>query len=172
MAQPTNMNFLSPVGYKFILKRAPNVEYFIQRLTLPGLNLSAAVSPNPFANIQHPGDRLDFNQLEVSFRVNENMDNYLEIFNWMIALGTPESFDQYTLKDIPYKTTTDMNDTVRSDIVISVLSSAMNTNLRYKFRDCWPTALSSIDMDSTLTDIDYITASVTFAIRDFTIERV
>ena len=37
MAQfaPKNKNFLSPVGFKFIMSRTPNVDYFCQSASIP-----------------------------------------------------------------------------------------------------------------------------------------
>ena len=94
--QPTNRNYLSPVGYRFTLKRAPNVEFFVQRVRIPGLTLPVVERPTPFVKIPEPGDHLEFDTLSVTFKINEDLDNYLEIFDWMIALGKPEKFEQYT----------------------------------------------------------------------------
>lgn len=168
---PTNLNFLSPLGYKFILSRAPNVEYFVQEVTLPGLNLGIAQQTSPFITIPHPGDRLEFEQMQVSFRVNEDLDNYLEIFNWMVALGRPESFTQYTLK-APLDSTNQQKDTVTSDITLILLSSAMNNNVEFRMNDCFPINLSNITMSSAGTDVDYVVATATFALRNFTITKL
>jgi hypothetical protein len=168
---PTNYNFLSPLGYKFILSRAPNVEYFVQEVTLPGLNLGIAVQPSPFITIPQPGDRLEYEQMQVTFRVNEDLDNYLEIFNWMVALGAPENFQQYTLKS-PLESTNQQKDTITSDITLSILSSAMNGNIEFKMKDCFPVSLSNITMSSTVSDVDYVVATATFALRNFTITQL
>lgn len=170
--QPTNLNFLSPLGYKFILSRAPNVEYFVQEVSLPGLNLGVANQTTPFVNIPRPGDKVEFEQMQVTFRVNEDLDNYIEIFNWMVALGRPERFSQYTLQERPYKSVDEQKDTVVSDITVSILTSAMNGNINFLMRDCFPVGLSNITMVSTAGDIDYVTATATFALRDFTITRI
>jgi hypothetical protein len=170
--QPTNLNFLSPLGYKFILSRAPNIEYFVQQVTLPGLNLGSAIQVTPFVNIPRPGDKLEFEQMSVTFRVNENLDNYSEIYNWMVALARPERFSQYTLKDRQYLASDEQKDTTVSDISVSILSSAMNGNINFLMRDCFPVNLSSITMTSTDNDVDYVTATATFALRDFTITQL
>jgi hypothetical protein len=170
--QPTNYNFLSPLGYKFVLSRAPNIEYFTQRVTLPDVTLPVAMQSTGFQRIPRPGDKLEFGQLSITFKVNENLDNYLEIFNWMAALGRPESFNQYTLSDRPYKATDEQKDTTVSDITVTLLSSAMNGNIEFLMRDCFPTSLTNIEGDSTLTEVEYVTATATFAVRDFTITKI
>jgi hypothetical protein len=170
--QPDNLNFLSPTGYKFILSRAPTVEFMVQRVSLPTLTLPVAFQPNPFVQIPRPGEHLEFGQLSVTFKVNENLDNYLEIYNWMIALGKPEKFDQYTLQNRPYKAQDEQKDTVTSDIGLTFLTSAMNGNVEFTMRDCFPISLTDLEVDSTLSDIEYISASATFALRDFTIKKI
>lgn len=170
--QPTNPNFLSPLGYKFVLSRAPNLEFFIQEVNLPGLNLGIASQPSPFVNIPQPGDRLEFEQMQVSFRVNEDLDNYLEIFNWMIALGVPENFNQYSLKSRPYQSTNEQKDTTVSDISLTILTSAMNANIDFVMKDCFPVSLSNLTMTSIGSDVDYVTATATFALRSFTITQI
>lgn len=169
--EPTNFNFLSPLGYKFILSRAPNIEYFVQEVSLPGLNLGIAVQPSPFVTIPQTGDRLEYEQLQVTFRVNEDMDNYLEIFNWMIALGAPENFTQYNLKS-PFESTNQQKDTTVSDITLSVLTSASNANVEFRLKDCFPINLSSIVMSSIGSDVDYVIATATFALRNYTITKL
>ena len=170
--QPTNYNFLSPLGYKFLLSRVPNVEYFVQSIQLPDVSLPVAMQSTGFQRIPRPGDKLEFGQLTLSFKVNENLDNYLEIFNWMAALGRPESFAQYKLNDRPYKDLDEQKDTVVSNITVTLLSSAMNGNIEFLLRDCFPTSLTNISLDSTMTDVEYVTATATFAVRDFTITKI
>jgi hypothetical protein len=170
--QPTNLNFLSPTGYKLLLSRAPTVEFMVQRVSLPTLTLPVTYQPNPFVAIPRPGDHLEFGQLSVTFKVNENLDNYLEIYNWMIALGKPEQYSQYTLKDRPYQDASEQKQTVASDITLTFLTSAMNGNLEFTMRDCFPISLTDLEVDSTVSDVEYITASATFALRDYTINKI
>ena len=47
-----------------------------------------------------PGDKMEFEDLNVRFLVDENLENYMEIQNWMRGLGFPESFQEiYDLQD-------------------------------------------------------------------------
>ena len=85
MAITTNKNFLSPVGFQLKLDstKYENVEYFCTSVSLP--DLSIAESPTPFrgSNMAMGGDRLNFGNLEVTFNITENMENYIEIYNWL-----------------------------------------------------------------------------------------
>ena len=80
---PTNPNFLSPLNFKFSIKRAPHINFFTQKISIPSLNLPSYNSPNPFVKIPEPGEHIDYGDLELTFRVDENLKNYLEIHNWI-----------------------------------------------------------------------------------------
>lgn len=170
--QPTNFNFLSPLGYKFILRRVPHVEYFVQNVSLPDMTSPTADTPSPFVRLKNPGDHIDFGDMSVTFKINENMDNYLEIYNWMVSLGKPVSFDQYNLNSRFSGDNYQADDLIRSDISVIILTSGKNPNIEFKMRDCFPTGLTSIALNTTDSSIDYIEATATFAVRDYTIHTL
>ena len=86
-----NKNFLSPTGFKFSLEKAPKVDFFANSVNIPGINLGVAVQSTPLKDLMIPGDKLVYNDFSIQFMVDENMENYLEIHDWMRGLGYPES---------------------------------------------------------------------------------
>ena len=79
-----NLNFLSPIGFRFQLQRAPNVEYFCQSVTLPTLSINEVPQISPFVNIPRPGDKVTYGEFAIRFRIDEDMTNYLEIHDWIV----------------------------------------------------------------------------------------
>ena len=153
---PESKNFLSPLGFKFTLNRAPNLSYNIQRTMLPGVNLDFSTVPTPFSTIPL-NSRLDYNQLMVSFKVDEDLKNYLEIYNWMVELGAPESFAQYN------------TEALKLDANLIVMTSSMRPNISIDFFNIFPTSLSDIDFLTTDTDVNYVEASATFRYQRYSI---
>jgi len=160
--QVKNKNFLSPVGFRFILNRAPKVVFFSNQASIPGLNLGVAEQPTYLKDIPQPGDKLEFGDLTLRFLVDEDLENYLEIQHWLRGLGFPDS-----LKEIyewqssnPNAPSSTLNYT--SDGTLNVLSSSSVANFKVKFLDMFPVSLSDLDFDATDSDIDYLTANVTF----------
>ena len=86
MAKTTNPNFLSPLSFKFILSRTPNLNFDVQTVRLPGMSLSSTDTATPFVTIPNSG-KITYSPLTITFRVNEDMSDYLEINNWMEGLG-------------------------------------------------------------------------------------
>ena len=167
--QPINQSFLSPLGFKLQIKKTPHVNYFVQKVTIPNVSLGTADIDSPFTKIPFPGTKLSFGNLQVTFKVDEDMANYLEIYSWLRDVGFPDNFAQYS--NIAGQSVTS-GAGVFSDITLITLSSAMNPNKEITFFDCFPVDLSSIDLDSTSADVEYVTATVTFANRRFDVKTL
>lgn len=147
MALTTNKNFLSPVGFQFKVDAAefPNVEYFCTAVTLPGIALTEASVPYRGVNIAMTGDRLNFDDLAIRFNVTEDMDNYIEMFNWMHKIiNDPKA------------------ESLKYDATLSILTSHNNVSKEIKFAGCFPTSLSALEFSTQQTDVEYLQADVTF----------
>ena len=93
---PSSINPLSPNGYMFTLQRLPELSYFCQEVSLPAITLPEATQLNPFSKIPLSGDQIDFDTLRVQFLIDEKMENYKAIHDWIVGLGFPENNSQYT----------------------------------------------------------------------------
>jgi hypothetical protein len=72
--------------------------------------------------------------------VDEDYNNFFEIYEWIAALGPTETFEQYAaLKAMPVHT----QHGPYSDIVLSSLNSARNSNHNFTFVQAHPVALAS-----------------------------
>jgi len=165
---PDNKNFLSPLGFKFTLGRAPTLNYNVQTARIPGITLSEADHPTPFLNVP-VASKVSYNPLDVTFRVNEDLSDYLEIYNWMIGLGSPVSFDQYKALQ---GAQVGSKETVYSDITMLIMSSSMRPNVKITFYDAFPIAIGDLDFNTTDTDVNYIECSVQFRYLRYDIEFI
>lgn len=168
--QPSNKNMLSPTGFRFVLNRTPNINYFTYSAPIPTLSLGDYDQQTPFVALPYPGDKLRFEPLSLRFRVDEDLVNYMEIHNWLISLGYPESFDQNAFKSgqaLAFK-----NNDVYSDGSLIIMSSNQNPNLNINFEDMFPVSLTELTFDASLDDIQYLEATVTFRYKLYTIDRI
>lgn len=163
--QPDTVNFLSPLGFKLSIERAPSVNYFVQNVSLPSIQLGQLSVPTPFSRLQLAGDHVTYSELTIVFKVDELMENYLEMLGWINGLGFPDSFDQSF--DRKQSLASGNNKLALSDIKLHVLSSSKNPIHEITFLDAYPTSLSNINFSSTLTDVDHLECTVTFAFRTF-----
>lgn len=159
--QITNRNFLSPVGFKFTLGKDPKVSFFCSSARIPEIALGVEVQPSYLKDLDIPGNKITYGDLTLKFLVDEDMVNYMSIHNWITGLGFPETTEQY--KDlIQDQYNTQDPKKAFSDGTLYILDSNFNTNATVKFKDLFPVSLSSLEFDSTKTDIQYFTAEVTF----------
>jgi len=163
MAQPNNRNYLSPVGFKFILDHAPKTDFFCNSANIPGINLGVAIQPNYLKMIDHPGDMLTFEDLSLTFLVDENLENYMEIQNWMRGLGFPESIQQFMDYQDEYKKGK-FNDNFpeQSEATLEILNSNYKPQAKVKFKGVFPFSLTTLQFDARERDYTYFTATATF----------
>jgi hypothetical protein len=166
LTQPNTENFLQGVHFKFVLQRTPALSYFAQTAAVPGISLPIAKQDSPFVTTPRPGHKMEFQDFTLDFIVDEKMENYLEIFNWITALGFPQDFGGYNRgAQLPF-----VKDPVFSDGSLFLLNSNKQPTLEISFKNMFPIALSSLNFDTTQPDLVYMTSSVTFTYLNFTVK--
>jgi hypothetical protein len=163
---PGTMNFLSPLGFRFILSRSPEINYFVQSVTLPELSIGSAEVATPFNRIRFPGDKATYSDLQVTFKVDEKMINFIHIYDWITNLAKQNNFAGYkSLADAGVGAQTG----IFSDATLVVMTSSYNVNKQVVFTNIYPTDLTGLTFDSTASDVNYLQATVTFAIQKYEI---
>ena len=92
---PTNPNFLQPNKFQLNFGRSPNVRYFCQSLSVPGISLSEIPQTNPFVDVYVPGEKAIYDLLNITFVVDEELKSWLEIHDWIRAMTFPKEFAEY-----------------------------------------------------------------------------
>ena len=167
--QPDNTQFLSPLGFNFGIKKLPNTNYFVQSVNVPSVQATDVVMPTPFTNIPTIGDRLNYSEFQLSFKVDEDMTNYIELYDWLLQLHFPEDFAQSKNIYEKQNNVDFLADGPYSDATLTILNSAMNPNKEVIFEDCYPIALSDLQFSTTAASVDYIECQATFRYRMFRI---
>ena len=163
---PTNFNLLSPVGFRFQLSRFPEVTYFCQSANIPGVSVGQVDVGTPMKTAYFHGDEVTYDELSIRFVVDENLKNWISIYDWIRALGTPTSRDaeQYAKRK--------KEDELTTEGILTVLTSNMNPQMHVKFHDLFPLSLSGISFDTGATDVEYISADVSFRYDLYEIENL
>jgi len=157
--QPADPNFLSPLGFRFSLKRSPMLNFFATDANIPSFEIGWADLPTPFKNLMLPGDKPAFGDFILTFKVDEKMTNYLEIYTWLCKIGFPENFEQYaSVKN----TAIGSGEGVVSDGTLTILNSSMAPTTEVYFTNMFPYSLSEVDFTTADTTVNYVTARVGF----------
>ena len=158
--QIQNRNFLAPVGFKFTLAKYPKVAFFSNSARIPELTLGTAIQPSYLKDIDVPGEKLTYGDLTIRFLVDENMQNYMAMHNWLKGIGFPETPQQFADQTTDKDGLRDRLE-VFSDGSLHILNSNFQDVAIVKFNDLFPVALTSLEFDATETDINYFTAEAT-----------
>jgi len=161
---PDNKNFLSPIGFQFAIQRLPHVNYFCTSASIPEVSMGETEIQNPFIKIPKPGEKLTFGQLNLRFRVDEDMKNFQEIFDWLVGLGYPDNFDQ--------RANLIASSHIYSDASLLITTNQYKPNIDITFIDLHPTALSAVEFNIEQGDVDYLNADVSFAYRRYKLTTV
>ena len=177
LKQIQDRNFLQPSGFQMIISRAPKVAYFGNAVNVPDLLLGTSIQPTQaLKNLPQPGEVIEFGDLTLRFLVDENMENYIEVQNWIRGIGFPETLDQiYDLQeDTEGVARPDLqnNMNIYSDGTLIVYDSLSNPNFKIHFENMFPYSLSTLQFDATLPDTEYFTAEVSFKYDIYNIEAV
>ena len=174
--QIANRNYMSPLGFNFILTKTPKVDFLCQSANIPQISMGTAIQPTYLKDIAVPGDKVLYDDLRVRFLVDEQMENYLSIYNWMTGLGYPENAGQFRqLKKDDLRTDASVSDDADpryfefSDATLQILNSNYKPSVLVNFKDAFPTTLSTLDFDVSTRDYAYFTAEVSFKYTIFTI---
>ena len=175
--QIENRNFLSPTGFRFLLKRSPKIAFFCNQANIPALDMGTAIQSTYFKDLDVPGDKVQFGDLTLRFLVDEDLGNYMELQKWIRGLGYPESdkdiIDLQTLGpgDVQGRfAETGLN--VYSDATLQILSNNLVPKFQVFFKDVFPVSLTTLNFDATDTDIEYFTAEATFKYSIYTINNM
>lgn len=166
---PSNINPLSPNGFQFSIAKLPEMSYFCQEVNIPGITLGEPAMFNPFGVTPVPGETLTYDTLNVKFLVDENMENYIAIYNWMVALGFPQGWQQY-INFISANQQPILGELAKnySGATLQVLGSSNNAVKTLEFVDMFPVNLSTVTFQSTNQDVQYVVGDATFRFSYYT----
>jgi len=176
---PTKFDYASPIQFRFKITKLPLVEFTVQTANIPGIALGEASMPTPLKDIPIPGDKVNYQSLDISFLVDENLNNYKELHDWIIGLGFPQDHTQFknllsTGSDRFPGTTSSTAATgtsiaqpssegaIYSDATLTVLNSKNIAKTEIRFQNVYPTTLGSLSYDIKAGDVDYLQVNASF----------
>ncbi len=166
--QPTNLNFLHSTGFKFFIKKLPMTNFFTESFNIPGKKITVLTQPTPNYNIPLWGNKLIYNDLTVTFKIDEDMKNFFEISEWLDGIGKPESIMERRLLN----SKEDISEGIVSDCIINIPTNTKNPNLVITIKDAFPTSISDLIFSSTQTNEEHLVATATFKFASIKMERI
>ena len=187
--QPDKMDYASPVQFRFKIAKLPQVEFFIQTVNLPGISMGTGTVPTPLYDYPVPGDEISFQSLDISFLVDENLNNYKELHDWIAGLGFGKSHQDFadlqaTSEDMfPGSTKGSLvagveipaplsEGGIYSDATLTILNSKNIAKTEVRFQNVFPTSIGSLSYDVQAADVDYLKAQASFSYINYDIVQI
>ena len=184
--QPDKLDYLSPTQFRFGIHQLPKVQFFTTSANIPGINMGEAIFPTPFKDIPIMGDKITYENLEISFIVDEFLENYRSLHEWMTAIGFPEDNKQFSTfrgetsntpietqggpnRDIGIEGVSTAARSMFSDATLTILSNKNNPIAEVRFEDLYPITLGALEFNQNATDVEYLTVSADFAYKIYKI---
>lgn len=171
---PSNPNMFQPNKFQLNFSRIPNVQYFCQMVTLPGISTSEVPVNTPFVEMYSPGEKAIYDTLNITFMVDMELKGWLEIHDWLRAMTFPTEFEEYQrLGQVNRFTTAAKSATPQfSDGSVTLLSAANKPYFKFNFINLFPISLSGFTVSTTDTPETIITSDATFRFTYFNVEKL
>ena len=154
--------------FQFILDRVPNMTYFCQSVNLPGIGFGVANQPTILGHpVKIPTGAFRFEDLELSFKVDESMSNWLELHTWIRTTGNYKD----AATTLPYhETRFTLGKT--SDATLLITNSAYKPKLKVHFKNVFPQYVSGINFLVNAATSTEAIATAKFAHTGYDIETL
>lgn len=166
---PLNQSFLGKNGFQFNIHKLPNTNFFIQECNIPGISIDPVIIGTPLVNLPYSGDHISYEELTITFKIDEDLGSYIDLYTWIRQLGFSESSSEYAT--IAAQSRISGNGIV-SDASLIILDAKKRPNYKLTFINAFPVSLSTIQLGYTAEDVQYLTADATFRYDTFDIARV
>ena len=184
--QPDQLDYASPTQFRFGIKQLPDVEFFTINANLPGISATSIDFSTSFKTIPIMGDILTYGDLTITFIVDEYLENYQSLHNWMTGYGFPSDKEEFTtFRDVTSNTpagggtvsidkvgNATPDKAMYSDAFLMILSNKNNPILNVNFQNVFPISLGDLTYTQGATDVEYITVDATFQYQIYKFESV
>lgn len=171
--EPTNKNLLGSNYFLCHIDRLPKVSFFVQKTQIPAINMSVSQIPGPMGlSLRVPGAKIQYTNVSCVFLVDEDLTNYLEVWNWTKDLARSNNYEQYRRAKAtgnPYRPGASG---LSTDISIALTNSSYRVQRQIKIMDAFPVSITELPLDSTEQDHTPVTATVEFEYFDFTVQNI
>lgn len=169
---PCNTDILQSAKFIFSIPRLTSTQFFCQSANIPGISTEPKYQPTTFLDLAIPGDKIQFGQLDVEFLLDEELQSWNAISEWMRGIAFPENFEEYkNLKHLS-RFSENVQFPQYADAELIVLSSTNKQTVKVQFKDLFPISLSGINFDVRLGSDTIMTASATFKYKRYDVVKI
>ena len=171
-SNPSNTNLAQANKFLLAFDRLPSLTYFCTAVNFPGVSVPSATQITPLSDAPVPGDKLIYDDLKITFLVDEALMSWTTLLDWIRGYSFPETTEQY--KNLPLQQRIQLGNNNKpqySDAIITAYSNKNNPVLQIHFTDLFPTALSELSFSTQQSAEHIMTADVNLKYTNYEILR-
>jgi len=170
-----NLNpILSKQNYQFVMEKFRDLPFAITAVNLPDVSLGSLDLGSPYLKFKEFGTSIGYSDLSITFQIDEDMTNYIEMFNWLHAFKQFQILsdaDQIIAENAANYDPDEKLTTLKTDASLYVLSNKKNPKVEFQFKDCFPTSLGGVSF-STRAGSEIVVSDMTLKFNNFTVKAV
>lgn len=151
-------NFLTTSRFLVNLSRLPGVDFYCQSVTTPDINVNTNLTKYSVGYTYETDTQISYGNLTLTFIVDENLDNYNQVLNWMQSISPDENFEKTS--ELLENSKKEGYGFDYTDVELILNNSQLKTS--YIYKNCVPVSLSGLEFN--VSEDLYISASLTFAV--------
>jgi hypothetical protein len=101
-------------------------------------------------NLAFTGDRITFDDLSLRINITENLDNYIETFDWMHKIAQQKDAED-----------------LKVDATLLILTSHNNVVKEVEFKGVFPTSMAPIEFNAQAESVEFVQMDVGFGYTYF-----
>ena len=129
-----NKNIFSLSKYSLVFKYLPDMTFFIQSLTFPGLNVGFVDHITRFSNVPIPGDSIQYDDLVCNIILDEDWKTIQKLNEWMVNNNKRDDDKQYN------------NEEATSTATLLLSTNNNTNNLKIEFEGIFPLDLGGFEL--------------------------
>jgi len=119
-------------------------------VTLPSLNIGTTEQPTPIKRLYVPGDSLEIGEVNMTFLLDDDYDNYKIVLDW---INTLRNFKETDLERLVI------------DIAIVLLDAKYKEVFTITCEDCFPYSISDIFLNQQIEETEPLKFLTTFKVN-------
>lgn len=156
-----SLNYLSGNRAVLEIPQLTNTSFTANGFMIPDMMIPPATQETPFVVMPHAGEKITYSELVINFNVTENLENWIELHDWIRSLGFPNEFNEYKLRKFE-----------RLDGYVVIYNSSNNPIIRFKFINLVPSSLQGFSMTEDIQETTVVTSAIAMSYERFDIEFV
>lgn len=148
LIKPFDLSLFSSNKFYIIVNRMPETLFYVQSAAIPGITISPVQRATGMNFIFLPGETMEIDDITMTFIVDKNLKNYLEMHHW--------------IREATVTSSPELRERFFGRIILFTLTNHFNPNIVMTFTQAFPYSLSAINLDLTADSSSAIIATVMF----------